>query len=167
MFKVNFETINSKIEQLGYTQQEIADKAHTSKSTLSRMLSGKITKVDLEILYHLSNLLNLRIDELIINDTQVTMSDPKNYLEQIEHMMGYLYRSIKHYNNSSYPTEYKFELKENEPVYSTTDDIEKSSNFNKNFYNETVLWDKINKLIYEVKMTPTEIRDAMNKAKNK
>lgn len=64
------QVIKDKRKELGFNQEELADKIFVSKKTISNWETGKTTP-DLESILRLSDLFNLSLDELIKGDKSV------------------------------------------------------------------------------------------------
>lgn len=68
------EKLKKAREQIGYSQQDVADKLNISRQSISRWENGW-TYPDIENLIVLSNLYNVSLDELLKEDEQNNRGD--------------------------------------------------------------------------------------------
>ncbi len=92
MFIFNDQLIKERLEEKGLSQAEFGEKVGLKPASVTRMLQNKQKTISLEIAYEVCKLLNIKIDELIIDDNpnsykieeQITLDNLYNIQNEIQ-----------------------------------------------------------------------------------
>lgn len=105
MYIINSNLILNKLSKLGYNQKEFSKSIGVSQPTFSRILSGESKVINLEVLYKISKILDLKLDEVIIDNTDdINMISKKDLIFDLEIITKHLLKSLailKEYNQDN------------------------------------------------------------------
>lgn len=93
MFVLNSELIKEKMESKNYNQTTFADSLGMTSQNFSYMLSNKSKSINLEVAYRICQLLNLKIDDIIIDHKQ--SQTPTNLIKEMHYLIDKLNKLSK------------------------------------------------------------------------
>lgn len=86
MFNINGKLILKRIEDMGFSQLQFSKRIGTSQPTFSRMVNNKSSNVDLEVLYKISKILDVELNELIVETLDYKNKIIPNDIELLSHI---------------------------------------------------------------------------------
>ena len=93
MFVLNSELIKEKMESKNYNQTTFADSLGMTSQNFSYMLSNKSKSINLEVAYRICQLLNLKIDDIIVDQKQ--SQTPTNLIKEMHYLIDKLNKLSK------------------------------------------------------------------------
>ena len=106
MFVYNQERIKERLEIQNLTQAQLSEMVGVSQSTLSQIFSGRQKTVNLDTIYKICKILNLKINEIIIDDS-IQIKTKKDIVDELIRQIDKLYnvtvsfRAIEDFENET------------------------------------------------------------------